>query len=346
MDQNKELREELTHAKKDGHFIFVPSTPLPQINGIFVPVLNKIKLRPDDFYTISGKFGLHHHAAMKLADGAGIEWVSEIGRVGRWDDGRNPNRCTFRVVARYRAHTGLFIELPASKHIDLDAKKIALDAKYAEDWEYKNKFGGGKGPNGYDVKKPWPQDKQDFIRYFTNRDINQIKDVIDERCESGAQVRAVRNILHLPAAFSPYKKNGDEHDGVSKYFYIVKYVLDPTNVEVQRVQIAGLYQANLNIYGAAPPVLPPPRIKELPEETQEEDIEPDVPGTKSEDGQTVDFENQSPEDQEKTILALIKNIGYKFYDQDMKDNPPLHMWNQDGRTDYFKHILNSKKGAA
>ena len=341
MDQNKDLREELTQAKKDGHFIFVPSTPLPQVNGIFVPVLDKIKLRPDDFYTTSGKFGIHHHAAMKLAAAAGIQWAAESGRVGRLDNRDNPHYCSFRVVGRYRTQEGLWAETAGHKHIDLDAKRGAIEEKYRTQFSFKQKdHKAGKG------KAPWPADEKEFIRFYTERDINQIKETLDERCESGAQVRVIRNILHLPVAFSPYPNEKNNHDGIAKSFYLVRYALDSSNALVQQAQLASFQQAVLGIYGQAAPVqaLPTPRIKEIPEETQDEDIEPELPGPESEDGQIIDFENQSAEDQEKTILELIKKSGYRHYDRDMKGNAPLHMWNQEERTDYFKHVLNAKKG--
>ena len=344
IDQNKDLREKLTQAKKDGHFIFVPSTPLPQVNGIFVPVLDVIKLRPDDFYSTSGKFGLHHHAAMKLADAAGIQWAAESGRVGRMDNRDNPNYCSFRVVGRFRTQEGLWAETAGHKHIDLDAKRGSIEEKYRTQFSFKIKDSkAGKG------KAPWPSDEKEFIRFYTERDINQIKETLDERCESGAQVRVIRNILHLPVAFSPSLNNKNNHDGIDKNFYFVRYILDASNRLVQQAQLASFQQAILGIYGQSVPAhaLPAPKIKEIPEATQEDDDqEPDRPVPESEDGMIVDFENQSPEDQEKTILALIKQNGYQHYDNDLKGSPELKLWNQDNRTDYFKHILTAKKGAA
>jgi len=345
MDQNEKLREQLTQAKKDGHFIFVPSTPLPKINGIFIPVLDVIRLIPSDFYPNQGKFGMHHHGAMKLAEAAGVQWAAESGRVGRMDNRDNPNYCSFRVVGRIRTQEGLWAETAGHKHIDLDAKRGAMEAKYAEDFEYKLKYGGGKGPNGWDVKKPWPTKKDEYIARFTDRDINQIKESIDERCESGAQSRVIRNILHIPVSFSADNSNKNSHAGITKDWYIVRYVLDASNQLVQQAQIASFQQAILGIYGPGMGMIQAPQIKTLPEakEIPNSDGDDDDPPIDHAESSLIDFENQDAEDQEKTILGLIKQVQYKFYDQDMKGNPPLHMWSQSNRTDYFKHILKTKE---
>ncbi|HEX9972269.1 MAG TPA: hypothetical protein VGD14_09380 [bacterium] len=340
MDQNKDIREKLTQAKKDGHFIFVPSTPLPQVNGIFVPVLDIIKLRSDDFYSTSGKFGLHHHAAMKLADAAGIQWAAESGRVGRMDNRDNPNYCSFRVVGRYRTQEGLWAEVAGHKHIDLDAKKDAIEEKYRTQFSFKIKDSkAGKG------KAPWPADEKEFIRYYTERDMNQIKETLDERCESGAQVRVIRNILHLPVAFSPYPNDKNQHDGISKNFYLVRYTLDASNQLVQQAQLASFQQAILGIYGQSVPVtahtLPTPKIKEIPAETEPDDQGPDETGNPtSDESMIIDFENQSPEDQVKTIEAMVKKTGYAGHDATLKQfKAPVHKWDPADRTGYLIHIM-------
>jgi len=338
MDQNAELREKLTQAKKDGHFIFVPSTPLPQANGIFVPVLDIVKLKPEDFYATSGKFGIHHHAFMKLADAAGIQWAAESGRVGRMDNRDNPNNyCSFRVVGRFRTQEGLWAEMVGHKHINLDAKRGSIEEKYRTQFSFKVKdFKAGKG------KTPWPADEKEFIRFYTERDINQIKETLDERCESGAQVRVIRNILHLPVAFSPYPNDKNNHDGISKNFYMVRYVLDSLNPLVQQVQIASFAQASLGIYGqASPQVQLPQNKKEIKEVSgSDETIERLGQTPTSDESRLLDFENQSPEDQVKTIEAAIKKTGYTAHEKTMSSRKaPLHKWEQADRTGYFIHII-------
>ena len=264
------------------------------------------------------------------------------------------------AVGRIRTQDGLQAEICSQKHIDLNAKKGAMESKYSEDWEHKNKYGGGKDPKGWDIKKPWPAQKAEYVKHYTDRDINQIRETIEERCASGAQTRVVRHVLHLPVAFAPAKNNKTLHDGISKSFYIVRYILDGLNPMVQQAQLAQYQQAAYQaIYGIPAPAscLTVPQVKQIQRiEVKEEEEEPEDPENleepepdnclSKEEGMIIDFENQSPEDQEKTILSMIKRNNYRHYDHDMKNNPPLHLWSQEGRTDYFKHILTAKKGAA
>jgi hypothetical protein len=210
-----------------------------------------------------------------------------------------------------------------------------MEEKYRTQYSFKMKDG----------KKPWPADEKEFIRFYTERDMNQIKETLDERCESGAQTRVIRNILHLPVAFPPHPNNKSMHDGIAKRFYIVRYTLDASNQLVQQAQLASFQQAILGIYGMPAPALSPPRIKEI-QAPEEDDVPEDIETEPTDPESTlIDFENASPEEQERTILDLIKRTGYKHHEADMKGNPPLHLWAQTNRTDYFKHLL-SQKGAA
>jgi hypothetical protein len=321
MDQNSELRAQLNEAKAGGHFVFCPSVPLPKVNGLFIPVLEVVKLNPGDFYPAQGSFGIHHYAAMKLADAAGIQWAADHGRVGRMDNMRNPNYCSFRVVGRYRTAEGLWAEVAGHKHIDLDAKRPAAEEKYRKQYFFKKKDG----------KKLWPPDEAEFIRMYTERDLNQIRETMDERCESGAQARVIRNILHLPVSFKEYPNAKDQHDGVAKRFYIVRYILDPANPEVQRVQLGAFAQAVLGVYGTSQPQM----IASTRDAAEEPDETPDAEAL---DPEIVDFENCDPEEQVNIIRQLVQAKSYPHFDRDMKGSAPLVEWEQDTRTDYLKHI--------
>jgi len=339
VDQNKKLREQLTQARKEGHFIFVPSVPLPQVNGLFIPVLEVVRLLPSDFYPNQGKFGIHHHASMKLADAAGIQWAAEVGRVGRMDDHKNPNYCSFRVVGRYRTAEGLWSEVVGHKHIDLDAKRSACEEKYKKQFFFKNQdFQTNKG------KKPWPNNEQDYIRQYTDRDINQIRETMDERCESGAQSRVIRNILHLPVSFHAHGNNKNNHDGIAKDFYIVRYILDPANPQVQAAQLASFQQAITGVYGVAPGIIEgPPMPAAIPaKDVTPENLPPAAEGAMPESA-IVDFENIPVEEQVRTIMTVIEKTGYRLHEQDMKGQPGLEFWNQEHRTEYYKHIMKGLK---
>jgi hypothetical protein len=331
MDQNADLRNQLNEAKAGGHFIFCPSVPLPKVNGIFVPVLEVVRLNPGDFYSAQGSFGIHHHAAMKLADAAGIQWAADAGRVGRMDNMRNPNYCSFRVVGRSRTAEGLWAEVAGQKHIDLDAKRPAAEEKYRKQYFFKKKDG----------KKVWPENEAEFVRLYTERDINQIRETMDERCESGAQSRVIRNILHLPVSFKEYPNQKGMHDGISRRFYIVRYTLDPANKDVQRVQLGAFAQAVLGVYGTAQPQMIA-STREAAEDEQGPEEPTETPDEEAIDPPATDFENSSPEEQEATIMQMVTEYGYKHFDRDMQGQPPLEQWSQENRSDYFKHLLSRR----
>ena len=331
MDDNKTLRDELTVLYKAGHFVFVPFFRLPKKNGLFVPVYERVPMNENDFYQVQGNFGMHHFAMMKLADAAGIHWSSDGINVGRIDNRSNPNYCSFRVVAKLRTTEGLWQELAASKHIDLDAKRGAMEVKHAEAWDYKDKFGGGKGPKGWEVKKPWPAKKEEYILKFTERDINQLKENIDERCESGAQVRAIKNMMHIPSVFKADPENKDR-PGCKMDFYVVRYILDPTNKRVQEKQLESFLLATWEIYG-----LPAPQIKSLPHEPSNppRDITPkEEPSPKA----PLPFEKLSFGEKLKTIETLIETSGYKYYKKDTATQP-IENWTDEELLNYYKHIL-------
>ncbi len=309
-DENAEIRATLQKAQNDGHFVFIPSPPIPQFKALFVPVLATIRLTPDDFYPVSGGkgCGMHHAAAMRLANMAGIDWVSDVGHVGRMDDTKNPDYCLVRATGRIRGLDGLYQELSASKQLNIAEKRKSMKKASAE------------------------------------RECQRLRETMVERCESGAQVRVIRAILGLPASFKGGKQN---HSGITRNFCIVRYILDPSRPDVQTIQLQALANAHAGIYGTTPPAIEgPPMPASLPmkDVTPKDEQVPgptttDVPTDKM-DTSLVDFENTPPEEQVKTILVMIESKNYPHYVGDMDGQPPLEHWNQEGRTEYFNHIKN------
>ncbi len=331
MDQNSELRAQLNEAKAGGHFVFCPSAPLPRVNHLYVPVLQVVKLQPDDFYPVQGgkSYGLHAHGYKKLAKAAGIEWVAEYGRSGRMDDRRDPNFCLYLAVAKFLKMDGRFHEESAYKHIDLNAKRTSAEEKYEKQYDDRKKKN----------QKVWPPNKDDYIKLFSDRDVNQIRETMDERAESGAKARAIRSVLDLPVSFKSY--NGT-HDGLEKRFYLVRITPDPANEQVQRMQYAALTQSFLGIYGVAPPPQMPAMIEHNNQHDAESPSPVETPEPETIEPTIIDFENCSPEEQENTILGMVKQYGYQHHEKDMKGQPPLSHWEQEARTDYFKHILSRR----
>ncbi len=332
MDQNSELRAQLNEAKAGGHFVFLPS-PLPKTNHLLSPVLEIVKLKPDDFYNVQGSYGIRHHAAMRLASAAGVKWSSEYGSVGRMDDGRNPNFCNFRVAGTVLTAYGTSEPFSAHKHIDLDAKRPALEEKYRKQHYFKTQDKqNGKG------KGPWPPKEDDYVRMYVERDLNQIRETMDERCESGAQTRLIRNALHLPVSFKGYKDQygNDSHDGVAKLFYIVRFAPNTSDEHVRRIQYAAFAQATLGIFGVTTAQQPPMISHE------DKGIEPGEqaagPQEEALDPEIVDFENSDPEEQTNIIRQIVQTKAYPHFDRDMKGSAPLVEWEQEARTDYLKHI--------
>jgi hypothetical protein len=333
MNENQELREKLFGLKTKGHFVFVPFGRLPTVNGLFIPVSERVIMDEIDFYQVQGSFGLRHFAFMKLADAAGVHWSAEGAHVGRTDNMSNPNYCSFRVVAKIRTPEGLWTEQSASKHLDLDAKREAIEIKHSEAFDYKNKFGGGKGPNGWPVKKPWPKGKDEYVKKFTSRDVNQLRDNMDERCESGAQSRAIKNLIHIPASFPADKKNDKIPACLGMEFHIVRYILDPLNPRVQQAQLDSFHQAITGIYGIPAPA--PVKQIEEPRDvtpTEKEDV-------KEEETEEPDnFVGLSFGEKIKAIEALVKSSGYDNYENDTKKTP-LKDWTDKQLIGYYEYLL-------
>lgn len=341
MDQNKELRELLTNKHREGHFVFVPFGGIPKTNGLFVPTSERVFLTIEDFYKTQGKFGLRHFAFMKLAEAAGVQWSSDGLNVGRMDNRNNPNYCSFRAVGKIRTAEGLFTELAANKHIDLDSKRLAIETKHAEAYDYKAKFGGGKGPNGWAVKKPWPKNKNEYVKKFTDRDIGQLRDNMDERCESGAQSRVVKNMMHIPANFAPMQNDDTKPVCLGKEWHIVRYILDPQNPNVQQAQLACFTKAMSGIYGQnAIPHTPQPAIPQS-EEPRNITPKPDKHPFSNDtlDSSLIDFENSSTEEKITAIVSCINLSGYPNFNDDISNSgTELIKWSDDKLVEYFKHL--------
>ena len=337
MNENQELREKLFGLKTKGHFVFVPFGRLPTVNGLFIPVSERVIMDEIDFYQVQGSFGLRHFAFMKLADAAGVHWSAEGAHVGRTDNMSNPNYCSFRVVAKIRTPEGLWTEQSASKHLDLDAKREAIEIKHSEAFDYKNKFGGGKGPNGWAVKKPWPKERDEYVKKFTSRDVNQLRDNMDERCESGAQSRAIKNLMHIPASFPADKKNDKIPACLGMEFHIVRYILDPLNPRVQQAQLDSFQQAITGIYGVPAPA-PVNQIEQKPI-----DINPPAPGKEVNDSpEEVNFIDLSFGEKIKEIEALVKSSGYDYFEKDTKETP-LKDWTDKQLIGYYEFLVAEDK---
>lgn len=340
MDQNIELREFLKERYQKGCIIFVPGSNLPKTNGLFIPTAQRVILMQDDFYKVQTSFGIKHFAFMKLADAAGVQWAYDGINVGRMDSRSNPNYCSFRVVGKIRTSDGLLSEFSSQKHLDLDAKRGAMETKHAGDFDYKLKFGGGKGPNGYDVKKPWPVNKEEYVQKFTERDIGQLKDNMDERCESGAQSRVIKSLLHIPGAFPTNNR---------LEFHIVKYALDPQNPVVQQAQLASFQSALSNIYGGPPQQITqapyikhePPVIKHVVDNDRIIDIVDKGPDKL--DSALFDFENSDRNDQILIIEGFVKNHNYVKHADYVSNNGPLSEWGNDELKEYFKFLIGEIK---
>lgn len=343
MDQNEELRAFLTEQYRAGHFIFVPFGGLPKTNGLFVPISERVFLTEEDFYQTQGKFGLRHFAFMKLAEAAGIQWSSDGINVGRMDNRSNPNYCSFRAVGKIRTAEGLFSELSATKHLDLDAKRHAIETKHSEAYDYKAKFGGGKGPNGWSVKKPWPANKDEYVMKFTERDIGQLRDNMDERCESGAQSRVVKNMLHIPANFPAMQNDKNKPACLGKEFHVVRYILDPQNPNVQQAQLACFTQAMSGIYGNnAIPHNPQPAISR-PEEPKNITPEAEKVTQKQDnvtiDSSIVDFGNCDKESKIRIIEDLVESSGYQNYTKDLQNaGAHIEQWKDKHLVEYFNYL--------
>jgi hypothetical protein len=340
MDQNEELRKFLYDKAQQAHFTFVPFAGLPYINGLFVPIRECVVMQTEDFYPVQKQFGIKHYAMLKLADAAGVHWSSDGANVGRMDNRSNPNYCSFRVVGKIRSAEGLFTEISASKHLDLDAKRSAAETKHADGHDFKTKKGW----------KVWPKNKDEYVKKMTERDVGQLRDNMDERCESGAQVRVIKSMMHLPGSLPALKDNPNMPAWVNREFHIVRYILDPQNPNVQQAQLSCFQQAMGGIYGTAPAITHTPQTA-LPISQAPIDVTPKAENiTKSTenftrnagpDSSLIDFENQDTNDKIHTITQLIKKTGYTQYDNDIS-TCPLEDWTDKQLIDYFVHI----KGAA
>ncbi len=357
-DENAEIRATVEAAQNTGQFVFIPSPPIPSFKALFVPVLATTRLKPDDFYPVAGggSYGIHHAAAMRLANQAGIDWVSDLGRVGRMDNTQNPDYCLFRATGRIRGLDGLYQELSASKQLNVAEKRKAMIEKYRTQFHYKTEdFKRGQDNWGNKVTKgPWPNNKEEYAKVNADKECNHLRETMVERCESGSQVRVIRAILGLPASFKVINRKQKTHAGLKMEFFIVRYILDPSRSDVQTIQLQALAQAHAGVYGTTPAIEGPPMPATLPmkDVTPENERIPETTGktinvpTSNQDTSVLDFENTPPEEQERTILAMIEQKNYAHYNNDMNGQPGLALWNQEARTEYFTHIRNQKGAAA
>ena len=166
----------------------------------------------------------------------------------------------------------------------------------------------------------------------------QIRANLEERCESGSQTRAIRNMMLIDTVFEADENDRKNPACLNSIFYIVRFILKTSNPAVEEAFLDQFRRANREIYGidrepASRERLPEPGLKDV------------TPKEEEPNSQLVDFQNLSFGEKIKTIEDQVKSSGYKKFDEDMKSNgaSELKDWDDEQLVKYFVYLMGESK---
>jgi hypothetical protein len=192
-----ELEKELDGYRREGRYnVLVPTTTIQEISPFHKPVLEVVKINPDDkageVYEVvknSGNYSLRAVTLNRIGYAAGLIWNAK--GCGRTDDGTDPDIITYRAEAAVRKEDGTY--MPLSAEYMLDLKVVEQELRQ----EYERKA-------GYEIKdkRLKEEDKAAWIEFRMNRDMLQKRKFRLQLAQTGAMGVVIRKILGLKGTYS------------------------------------------------------------------------------------------------------------------------------------------------
>lgn len=335
------INKELANWKQNGAHVLAPIT-LQTIPAMHRPVLAVVYIDPDPkkkevYPQKGGGLSLSAIGWKKLADAMGMQWDDDKSR--RVDDGKDPNRCEFRMVGRIKALDGTWRKIMGDKEIRMENVIEELRDNYrdkAEQYQQDPK----DGPE-FRRRFPTPADVDRWIEEKVRQDALQIKKHLLSRAQTGAMARAIKSI----GIRETYTK-----EELAKPFVFPKLVaeFDPNHPEDRaflRAQAAGaidqLYQPVQRATEAQPAALAlPDPTAAFPEHAALEFHPADRPAPASPPAQPeppdhlrADFNAADPRGQKEVLERLIKQKGYTG-----KVTGDMAAWTAQQRAGFFDRL--------
>ena len=328
--------------------IVLAPTQIVEIPPYHVPVMTLVEVNPDekagDIYPVGGgKFGLTGSLHDRIALAAAITWDSE--QCGRTDDGSNPRKISYKMVAMWKDLSGTWRSVPGEKGLDLDAMEDELRQSVpAREWIQKIQDAGKR---------------QQAINETVVKEMIQLRKHLLGRAQTGAKNRAINYILALK---SSYTKEELSHGIVVPRLAFRPNYDDP---QVRQVLLAVATGTVKELYGAQAALamgqaqtgnVQPLQIIETraiaPVGTDEpiKDAETEPPGDGGETGKPEQPPPPDPDevrfqeaqgDAKKEQEALIRLIARKGYHTE-KLLKPLDQFSKEQRAGFLKHLLTMK----
>lgn len=346
-----EINQKLAEWKKNGAHVVAPIT-LQVIPALHRPVVDIVYIDPDptkkEVYKRGDGLAISGIGWKKLATGMGIQKDHERSR--RLDDGSDPNRCHYQVVAWIKSQDGTMRQLSDTKQILMDDLVQELTDNYRE----KASKYLDDPKDGPAFRKAYP-DPEVWITEKVRQDALQIKKHIVARCETGAFNRMVKSI-GIRETYTPAE--------LQKPFVFLKLVadLDPNHpMDRSRIidqaigSISQLYPAPSRTQELQPPrlALPSDHTDAFPEHAVidhrqgwqiGQDQSPASPSTREivssgdptqDELQRITFTNASPQEQAQMLQELIRKKNYNG-----KVQGELAKWTAQQRQSFFDKLVS------
>jgi len=188
------INEQIADWKRNGAHILAPMT-LQTVPAMHRPVLAIVQIDPDPknkevYPQKGGGLSLSAIGWKKLADAMRIQWIPEECR--QTDDGRDPNRCAYRMVGRVKSLDGTWRRLIGDKEVQMDVVREELQDSYRE--KARAYQDDPKDGPAFRRAFPTPEAIEGWIQEKVRQDALQIRKHRLSRAQTGALARAVKSI--------------------------------------------------------------------------------------------------------------------------------------------------------
>jgi hypothetical protein len=237
------------------HNVLMPVESFAQADPFYSPSVNRVFLNPEEhgYERERGTYDLNKNGLLALADAAGLGFP-RTERMSR--DRLAESEIGWQATVTLRRQDGTIVEYTASRIVDLAVEREKVKMQCID------RQSGALNQDRF--FKRWGQERE----------------VADQKCETKAILRAVRQALKVKGG--PYTRAQFE-----KPWVVVSYIFTPdySDPEVKRMAVEHGYAARSQIYRPGPP----PEIDQRPEyrPTPVERVE--LPPSRSDDdGEFVD----------------------------------------------------------
>jgi len=321
----------IAEARAAGHNVLTADIALRGLSEWHVPVIETVSLDPDtkggDIYPQGEKFAVTRQGLSKLAVAAGVIWSASETK--RTDDRKCRDYVSFQAVGGIQKPDGTYTFMKAEYDLDMEVLEEELIEQY--------------NAKAAKMRDKTTDEKMKYVDYCVKRDMIQKRKHKLKLAESGAKDRVIRELLGLKATYPMAQ--------IKQPFVIMRITVRPdySDKDVKRAMLMAAIGSMTGIYGSAPSpqIGYEEPIDITPEAPEPAPDQPEPPATPTDNqapfdvgspgaSPEVDFKNSSPEDQVKTLEAMMKRSGY----DNARLKKPLDKFDNHERLGFFIYLNN------